>query len=222
MVYVRCAHGEKHNLTHFDKLIPKNLLSRVIHEGRPWLKAPNPRHFGKHPLQAYIPDVYIFLLHLSDARYKIGCVYCNIFEFINAKEFTSGRRVMADGRSYWFIGRRYRCTRCQKSVQDGEFNGLGDNHVHEADDDDDDHYYEEGDDFESSGTNTAAPTRHLNKRYSFTNYHPRILQLMGYQVERTIPCIFTRKMGLDKKLVHRLSDPESNPVETLEREFNER
>ena len=94
-------------------------------EGRPVLQAPCALLPHHHDWHAYLPDVYIFLPALTDQTYKINCPFCHDSDGVNAKEFTPGRRTLADGRSYWFIGRRYRCLLCQQLVRERGYNGAG-------------------------------------------------------------------------------------------------
>ena len=209
-------------LQHFNDFIPVDLLKRVTVEGRSWLMAPSVLLPQRHPLQAYIPDVFIFLPVLTDNKFIIICPYCDSGDAINAKEFTRGRRILADGRCYWLIGRRYRCMACKKRVeaareQAGGVDCCDSDSGRSSDDDDDD-----DDDVDSNDSRRGRrSSRPVNMRYSFANYHPKVLQRMGFSAERSLPCVVTHKLGLDKRVAYRLADPESNPADTMARDFNE-
>ena len=150
-------------------------------EGRPVLQAPCALLPHHHDWHAYLPDVYIFLPALTDQTYKINCPFCHDSDGVNAKEFTPGRRTLADGRSYWFIGRRYRCLLCQQLVRERGYNGAG---LPDGDEEEEEEEEEEdGSDSDGDGADDDEPAsgsgdgrkRWCHERYSFRNYDPAVL-----------------------------------------------
>ena len=56
---------------------------------------------------------------------------------------------------------------------------------------------------------------------SFSNYHPVVLNRMGFGIKHSLPCVFSHKLALDNDLHARVVAPDALPPETMAKNFNE-